>query len=73
MDLLSATSSKISKKEVVEYTDEYLSNKLVASIVTSRIMGIRRRTNRPREKLEVDKDSDKSTETFRCVYEAKKK
>ena len=39
---------------------------------TSRNMVIRRR-NRSREKPEVDKDSDKSTETFHCVYEAKKK
>ena len=46
--------------------------KLVASIVTSRIMVIRRRTDRPTEKLEVDKDSGKSTETVHCVYEAKK-
>ena len=28
---------------------------------------------RPREKAEADKDSDASTETFRCVYEARKK
>ena len=59
------------EKEVEEYTDEWLSKNRRIDCDQSNHGD--QTPNRPREKPEADKDSDKSTETFHCVYDAMKK